>query len=172
MCPILLFLSSYALQGVDTVFELLFARTPCFEGPGPDLTHSRLTRQNVKSPSRLATGLHLKIRSTWAQDIVESGAKSKTYQINLRILLMLCHCKKVFDISFNVGFHQGFKFFPARLWNQSTKEDIFSVFVSCCEIPSDLSDCGSWTAELRLVDCWADLTKMGKDEESGRWGIR
>ena len=51
MCPILLSLSSCALQGVDTVFELLFARTPCFEGPGPDLTHSRLTRQNVKSPS-------------------------------------------------------------------------------------------------------------------------
>ena len=26
----------------------------------------------------------------------------------------------------------------------------FSVFVSCCEIPSDLSDCGSWTGEQRL----------------------
>ena len=27
-------LSSCGLQGVDTVFELLFARTPCFERPG------------------------------------------------------------------------------------------------------------------------------------------
>ena len=41
--------------------------------------HSRITRQNVKSPPRPATGLHLKIRSTWAQDIVESGAMWKTY---------------------------------------------------------------------------------------------
>ena len=41
--------------------------------------HSRITRQNIKSPSRPATGLHLKIRSTWAQDIVEGGAMWKTY---------------------------------------------------------------------------------------------
>ena len=39
----------------------------------PHQAHSRLTRQNVKSPPRPSTSLHLKIRSTWAQDIVESG---------------------------------------------------------------------------------------------------
>ena len=91
--------------------------------------HSRLTRQNAKSLSRLATGLHLKIRSTWAQDIVESGAKSKTYQINLRILLMLCHCKKVFDISFNVGFYQGFKFFRQDFGINLQKKTFF-LFLS------------------------------------------
>ena len=39
MCPILLLLPSCGLQAVDTVFELLFARTPCFEGPDPPHSH-------------------------------------------------------------------------------------------------------------------------------------